>query len=179
MSQSIDKNSITKVGLLGEPCPTCGERDNLNARAGSNGKTCLYHNKCGHLEELSIPWSEYVDNCIKGGWVRYGIDGKTLVDPSCIRPGMEKAVYREPGAKTKEGCFIATAVYGDSDTVELHVLRSFRDTILLRYQLGRMCVNLYYKWSPPVASYLARNELPRRIVRTMLDRVVRLLKERK
>lgn len=101
------------------------------------------------------------------------------IEDNAKRLEMERLELERQAAadRAKQGdCFIATAVYGGRNTVELHTLRSFRDNFLLKSRPGRMCVSLYYRWSPPVADYLARNELPRRIVRIMLDRIVRLLK---
>lgn len=175
MAQSIDPSIITKVGLLGESCPNCGPTDGLSARPNSAGKTSISHNKCGHMQELDVPWTQYVTNCIKGGWIRYGVDGSTLVDPTRIRPGMEKAVFREPGAKGKEGCFIATAVYGEANALEVDELRMFRDRVLLKSGIGRSAVTAYYLCSPPIARFLSRSAWSRRMARAALDRFVKRL----
>ena len=46
-------------------------------------------------------------------------------------------------------CFIATAVYGDSDCREVRILREIRDEKLLKNLLARPLVAVYYRVSPP------------------------------
>lgn len=173
MRPAIDESIINKVTLLGEPCPTCGDKSNLSARLGDAGKTCIFHNGCGHLESVDTSWSDYVKNCITNGWIRFGPAGKTLVDPRALKPGMEIAVYREPAVNAKEGCFIASAVYGHTEASEVLALRQFRDTVLLQCSGGRAFVMIYYMWSPRIANFLSRNVRARMIVRGLLDRIVR------
>lgn len=74
------------------------------------------------------------------------------------------------------GCFIATAAYGTETASQLDILRDFRDQVLLENALGSQLVTAYYKVSPPVAAFIAKNDLLRAIVREMLvDPVVNLL----
>ena len=74
------------------------------------------------------------------------------------------------------GCFIATAAYGTETASQLDILRDFRDQVLLENALGSQLVAAYYKVSPPVAAFIAKNDLLRAIVREMLvDPVVNLL----
>jgi uncharacterized repeat protein (TIGR02543 family) len=67
-----------------------------------------------------------------------------------------------------EGCFIATAAYGTPSAEQIDVLREFRDTVLLESTLGSQFVALYYQLSPPVAEFIAGNELLRTLVRELL-----------
>jgi hypothetical protein len=48
----------------------------------------------------------------------------------------------------KQGCYIATAVYGSYDCPEVWVLRRFRDQFLLRSSFGKVFVKMYYFVSP-------------------------------
>ena len=66
------------------------------------------------------------------------------------------------------GCFIATAAYGTPTAKQIDVLREFRDAVLLKSTVGSQFVSLYYRFSPPVADFIAGNELLRTLVRELL-----------
>ena len=73
-------------------------------------------------------------------------------------------------------CFIATAAYGTETASELDILRDFRDQVLLKNALGSRFVEAYYRVSPPVADFIARNDFLRAVVREVLvDPIVNLL----
>jgi len=73
-------------------------------------------------------------------------------------------------------CFIATAAYGTETAAELDILRDFRDQVLLKNVLGSRFVEAYYRVSPPVADFIARNDFLRAVVReAFIDPVVNLL----
>ncbi|TEU16046.1 MAG: hypothetical protein E3I25_05815 [Dehalococcoidia bacterium] len=73
-------------------------------------------------------------------------------------------------------CFIATAAYGTETASELDILRDFRDQVLLENALGSRFVEAYYKLSPPVADFIAKNDFLRAVVREVLiDPIVNLL----
>ena len=73
-------------------------------------------------------------------------------------------------------CFIATAAYGTETVAELDILRDFRDQVLLKNALGARFVEAYYRLSPPVADFIAKNDFLRAVVREMLiDPIVNLL----
>jgi hypothetical protein len=66
------------------------------------------------------------------------------------------------------GCFIATAAYGSPTAEQIDVLREFRDVVLLKSTLGSRFVALYYRLSPPVADFIAGNDVMRTLVRELL-----------
>ena len=74
---------------------------------------------------------------------------------------------------TKEGCFIATAVYGARDTEKLDTLRKFRDEKLLTNNFGAKLVDVYYKYSPEMADYIAQHPALKYLVKeTQIDPLV-------
>ncbi len=74
----------------------------------------------------------------------------------------------EGGSGRDGGCFIATAAYGSPDSVPIDILRTFRDEYLMAHFIGRKCVDLYYRYSPIMAGFIANNPAMRRGVRIAL-----------
>jgi hypothetical protein len=56
------------------------------------------------------------------------------------------------------GCFIATAAYGNYDHPGVQLLREFRDRYLLANSLGRIFVDMYYRYSPTLARFTAKHK---------------------
>ena len=73
------------------------------------------------------------------------------------------------------GCFIATAAYGTPLEEEVEVLKQFRDEYLIPTKTGRKLVEFYYRYSPPVAKVIEKNEDLRKCTRAMLAPFVQSL----
>jgi len=71
-------------------------------------------------------------------------------------------------------CFIATAAYGSYEEPHVQVLRKFRDRYLLTNSLGKKLVKLYYRYSPSAASFIAKHNICRAIVRVGLLPIIGL-----
>jgi hypothetical protein len=72
----------------------------------------------------------------------------------------------------KEGCYIATAVYGSYDAPQVMTLRRFRDEVLSRSAFGRWFIRTYYRLSPPIAERLKDAKTINGWVRNILDKIV-------
>lgn len=79
---------------------------------------------------------------------------------------------------TKDGCFIATAVYGDYEHPKVLVLREFRDQKLKTNIFGMAFVKTYYKISPYLSSYIGSRPSLTAKIRTTLDFIVAQLVRR-
>ena len=79
-------------------------------------------------------------------------------------PNMENNKVQQGGP----GCFIATAAYGSYEHDYLHVLRDFRDNVLMTNTAGQWFVDRYYENSPPIAAWLAEREWAKSITRILL-----------
>lgn len=78
--------------------------------------------------------------------------------------------------KKKEGCFIATACYENSDAPELVALRAWRDDCLYNHICGRVFIRCYYRISPHIAVWLTKHNSARSFARRIVDKVVRIIK---
>ena len=59
---------------------------------------------------------------------------------------------------------------------EIRYLRAFRDGYLLPNRIGRRFVELYYRYSPPIADTISQRQPLRRFVRVALMPLVALSK---
>jgi len=70
------------------------------------------------------------------------------------------------------GCFIATAAFGSLMEPHVKILRDFRDRFLITNIVGKSFVNLYYKYSPPIANVIKKYANLKVIVRVILFPVI-------
>jgi len=78
-----------------------------------------------------------------------------------------------------QGCFIATACYGDYDSKEVVTLRKYRDNVMLKTSVGSSFVKFYYFVSPPMANAISKSEKSKNFIREfILNPIVRKLDKR-
>jgi len=81
--------------------------------------------------------------------------------------------YSEWGDGSQD-CFIATAAYGSKLHNYVRILRNFRDKYLLPSKIGRKIVDIYYKYSPFVADFIAKHNALKVAVRLNLLPIIAL-----
>lgn len=88
--------------------------------------------------------------------------------------------YNIPGrpAPTKQGCYIATCVYGSYDCPEVWTLRRFRDNIMSTNVCGRLFIHTYYAISPTLVKLFGEYEWFKAIGRKPLNALVNRLKDK-
>ena len=98
-------------------------------------------------------------------------------DDCLIRSAPAVAVLSTPAASGGEvsACFVATAAYGSALDAEVTRLRAFRDRYLRTHLLGELLVESYYTFGPGLAAVIRPSDDLRRLARSALDPVVRLI----
>jgi len=76
------------------------------------------------------------------------------------------------GSGGEGNCFIATAVYGSYLDPRVQILRNFRDRYLVTNQTGQAFVQLYYAYSPSVATFLDQHDTLKIFARSTLTLIV-------
>lgn len=84
----------------------------------------------------------------------------------------EHAAAHNETRKKKQGCYVATCVYGSYDCPQVWTLRRYRDDVLKNTAAGRCFISLYYAVSPTMVRIFGRNQAVRRMWRTALDRII-------
>lgn len=69
----------------------------------------------------------------------------------------------------RNGCYIATAVYGSYNCEEVVQLRRFRDNVLAKYAAGRLFIKFYYFISPMLAKHISPDSFIGEKIRAFLD----------
>ena len=78
----------------------------------------------------------------------------------------------------KKSCFIATAVFKDTECWEILALQAFRDRVLLMNSIGQAFVAWYYRNGPSMASAIRRRPLVQRALRVLLRLLARFWRRR-
>jgi hypothetical protein len=95
-----------------------------------------------------------------------GLANGIIVDPGGIA-SVGDSSFSSLGSNIV-GCFIATAAFGSKFEEHVQLLRRFRDLYLMPNSIGRAFVRAYYRYSPPMADFIARHDILRTMVRWSL-----------
>jgi len=85
----------------------------------------------------------------------------------------KKAAYNRVYYRTtKKACYIATAVYGDSEAWQVEELRRYRDNVLANHLMGLLFILTYYELSPHFVTLFKDARPLNKMVRIFLDAIV-------
>lgn len=79
--------------------------------------------------------------------------------------------------KSKNGCYVATSVYGSYDCPQVWTLRRFRDDTLAKSVCGRLFIRTYYTISPVIVTLFGNSSWFKKMWRPILDKMVIKLNE--
>lgn len=97
------------------------------------------------------------------------------VEPVKAMPSAQIATTR---IKQKNGCYIATCVYGSYDCPQVWTLRRFRDNILRRNWAGRIFIKIYYAVSPILVKIWGEKRQVKMLWKKGLDCLISYLRSR-
>lgn len=89
------------------------------------------------------------------------------IDPNYVVP--------ERPNPSKQGCYVATAVYGSYDCPQVWTLRRYRDYTLAKTWYGRAFIHTYYAVSPTLVKWFGNTEWFKKLWKGKLDRMVESL----
>ncbi|MCK4390153.1 MAG: hypothetical protein KAV83_07955 [Desulfobacterales bacterium] len=89
-----------------------------------------------------------------------GVKNGVMVDPGGVGYSSSPSPPSgsEAGFGGGGGCFIATAAYGSPLEASVEILRNFRDVYLMPYGIGRAFIKTYYRYSRPMADFIAKHD---------------------
>ena len=82
-----------------------------------------------------------------------------------------------PPSYRKQGCYIATCVYGSYDCPEVWTLRRFRDFTLAKTMAGLAFIRVYYAISPWLVQRFGKSSWFLKMSKSCLDQFVNLLQK--
>ena len=78
----------------------------------------------------------------------------------------------------KQGCYVATCVYGSYDCPEVWTLRRYRDNTLGSTWYGRAFIRAYYAISPTLVKWFGKTKWFKKMWKGKLDRMVKKLNDK-
>lgn len=136
-------------------------------RNNSKGITKEYFNS-----NLSFSIGNLEDDCIY--IISKPLDPKVDDTPEMKR--IPRVVYSN--VNKKDGCYVATCVYGSYDCPQVWVLRRFRDEYLAKNWFGRAFISTYYAISPTIVRIFGDLSIFKNFWKMVLDKWTNFLRKR-
>ena len=76
--------------------------------------------------------------------------------------------------KKKDGCFIASTIYGDPYCEEVVLLRAWREKYLRNKIMGKLIIYLYNLFGPYIARFVDRNKSFKKIFKLIFNKILKL-----
>lgn len=107
------------------------------------------------------------------------INGINKIIDKPINPIELPEILIKDSKQNKEGCFIATACYGDYNSPQVLVFRKYRDEKLKKSEFGKLVIKTYYFFSPFFAHIIENSELLKMtIIKTILNPLQKLIEKK-
>ncbi|MBO5370500.1 MAG: hypothetical protein J6B23_07505 [Clostridia bacterium] len=174
-----DNNCINSIGLSEHALKNVKKEINIINNLIGNVKICnphydIYDDEISEEVKLLNRWIS---------WNYYNYKKYTLLTYNRIKRINPNYVFDESVQNTiksyttenKQGCYIATCVYGSYDCPQVWVLRRYRDNHLSKTLYGRCFVKLYYFISPKLVKTLGNTNWFKHIGKKKLDKLVKKL----
>ncbi|MCL5030595.1 MAG: dynamin family protein [Bacteroidetes bacterium] len=164
---SAKKNDLTII-------PSSNNIKNVKINQTQNPEqNILYSGKCPSCyTQVEVPFREFshytcpiCNSSFTYSWLGF-TKGITSTYPRSITAASNSG---------SSNCFIATAVYGDVNHLNVIKLRNFRDSVLLTNNIGKWFVSEYYEFSPKIARYLISSPRLSKIIRKILDLLINVI----
>jgi len=136
----------------------------LKISASIGGTTYPAPNTYSHYNRTQVS----VTAVPSSGYQFSGWSGNASGLTNRIRITMEADKSITANFKKKGLCFIATAAFNSPFHPYVKILRDFRDKYLMPGRIGRKIVDLYYKYSPFAANFIAKHKALKVLVRINL-----------
>lgn len=130
---------------------------------------------CDPMSEMRFRQEEVKNSYLTAKMVEELLNGKNFSETISI---LKKLENKPTGVKMnpkKEGCYIATMVYGDYNAREVLTLRHYRDTVLLPTVMGRFMIQCYYLTSPIAVRLLKNQKKINIFIKKFIDKIVKTL----
>ncbi len=112
--------------------------------------------------------TEYSDTGLKGGTTYYFRIFAYSTAGDSDYSNQASAKTSGFSASVSGNCFIATAAFGSPMEKHVTILKEFRRRFLVTTWPGRKLVDLYNRWSPPLAGYISKSRPARITARCLL-----------